>query len=57
MSYVVDGREYPLPEADRTTGLAVTCDTSQVKSFPVVGKNFIFKEELLMISCVSTQVR
>ncbi len=33
-----------------TTGLAVTCDTSQAKSFPVVGKNFIFKEDLLMIS-------
>jgi len=33
-----------------TTGLAVTWDTSQAKSFPVVGKNFIFKEDLLMIS-------
>ncbi len=40
-----------------TTGLAFTCDTSQVKSFPVVGKNFIFKEELLIIPCVSAQVR
>ncbi len=33
-----------------TTGLAVTWHTSQAKSFPVVGKNFIFKEDLLMIS-------
>jgi hypothetical protein len=33
-----------------TTGLAVTCDTSQAKSFPVVGKIFIFSEDLLMIS-------
>ncbi len=33
-----------------TTSLAVTWDTSQAKSFPVVGKNFIFKEDLLMIS-------
>ena len=33
-----------------TTGLADTWDTSQAKSFPVVGKNFIFKEDLLMIS-------
>jgi hypothetical protein len=33
-----------------TTGLAVTWDTSQAKSFPVVGKNFIFKEDLLKIS-------
>ncbi len=33
-----------------TTGLAVTWDTSQAKSFPVVGKNFIFSEDLLMIS-------
>jgi hypothetical protein len=40
----------------KTTGLAVTCDTTQAKSFPVVGKNFIFKEVLLMVSCVSGQV-
>jgi hypothetical protein len=33
-----------------TTGLAVTWDTSQAKSFPVVGKIFIFKEDLLKIS-------
>ncbi len=33
-----------------TTGLAVTWDTSQAKSFPVVGKNFIFSDDLLMIS-------
>ena len=33
-----------------TTGLTVTWDTSQAKSLPVVGKNFIFKEDLLMMS-------
>jgi hypothetical protein len=47
---VVDGGKDLRLKLTGTTGLAVTCDTSQAKSFPVVGKNLIFKGDLLMIS-------